>query len=674
MSGRVTLVLVVSVLAVALGLVSDGRSAGGGVTEVEAHQCMCGEYFIDYRAQCPSTAGLCGHFCMYTRCDSCAAHWTHTHCLCEVGCCPERHTHYMGACDSWSWHLYDPNSGLRSWKRCSSHTGDTDTRVEWYRGRDPKFERFHSPNVGEMFGLIARPLVAPEYAEATEREDFTHSQCFLEDDSFLELQPTPRMGGFAPVPPDGGVWWHGLTDKGGPLDPLDVERVFDLQGSESPLGRAGVYGGTPVPDFTVLAEIAGGEGAPVLEEVDGPNAGALTLVASGGGGGTMEGRWWPYNGLAPSDVRRPYAPLSEGVSVDGAFGVYSFQVRERHADGTVTEGSNVVHRMAGVDVDAPGSMDLVEFAGGAGAPVLDAVVDEGATALLSVSGAGSDVVQVRHWGYGGFTRREGVGPQAAPLPPSSVRVPYEDMDPSGRLTVKDKRGIYSFQARLLRADGTVSEGSNVIHLMTGVQAANVMVTEKPWPEPTRFFYYPTPTPLPRPTPLPTIEGVVRPTAPEIVGGLQVEDVVGEVVLTLSGGSPGMLQYRWQMHGDYGVELRPLWQLHGGYGVTLGQVSWTDAGSVTTSLTIRELPGVTLGSMEAPSLFDFEVRVVDADGVPGDPSNTHTMMVWGHSEVPHPTEKPAVQRREGLDPLVVEFLDSGLGEFEGLVLGGGVGFE
>ena len=118
-------------------------------------------------------------------------------------------------------------------------------------------------------------------------------------------------------------------------------------GSGGSSGYSGVLDSAPleIADLPGLVVIAGQPGgadlAPIDVIVDDASASTVRLTVTGGGGGSLEYRYWLYNGQEPGDVEVPFVSLSGDVTIaTEIYGIVSFQVR-RVSGGVIKPRSNV---------------------------------------------------------------------------------------------------------------------------------------------------------------------------------------------------------------------------------------------------------------------------------------------------------------------------------------------
>ena len=284
-------------------------------------------------------------------------------------------------------------------------------------------------------------------------------------------------------------------------------------------------------------------------------------------------------------------------------------------------GGEIVVRGVGGEADTVlvprGPGGLVEIPGGLGAPVLSEVskVDDTHVSLVVTGDAGLDL-ESRYWVYGGD-------------PPHQVRVPYEGF--TSTVNITETTGIHSFQVRTVDGMGVVSLGSNVVHQIVGMEVmrsamgANIAALSGPEP----------------PAVLPTPAVGNRPGRPTISAVEQLPGS-GVVKVTLAGAYGGDVEYRWWPHSgadpSHGVRE---WTFAGS-GISDFVVSGVSIDLAVSGLGVDPLDGVDaslagpLGSLFSsvqsggqPMLnyFDFQVRVVDADGLESPASDVKVLKVW-----------------------------------------------
>ena len=288
---------------------------------------------------------------------------------------------------------------------------------------------------------------------------------------------------------------------------------------------------------------------------------------------------------------------------------------------------------------------LPQTPGDPGAPVLSSVkkvTDNSVTLEVSGLAAGS-AAQYRYWSYYGLRDPSESGSALIEVAPTEFRVPFVAL--AGTVVIDPAlRGIFSFQVRSVGADGISLGNSNIRHQMIGMAGFHT-ITPHLIPPP---FILSLPTVVPLPTihppsfPLPTVaphrgtplppleEGLARPVRPSIQGVRQVSGV-STVELTLAGSYADTVKYRWWPHsGGLPTVAFEEWltaPVSGGsfkiFGVKpdtpVVDGSWPSA------------PGfepVVDGSWPSVSLFNFQVRLEDAAGIPGEPSDVKMLLVWG----------------------------------------------
>ena len=147
-------------------------------------------------------------------------------------------------------------------------------------------------------------------------------------------------------------------------------------------------------------------------------------------------------------------------------------------------------------------------------------------------------------------------------------------------------------------------------------------------------------------PLPPLDGVSRPQQPQILSAVRAAGVPGAVDIELAGSYSDRVEYRW-------------WP-HGGSGPAGGFAEWRAApvSSGTFRVSGVRPVGSVFADLPSVALFDFEVRLVDADGIPGEPSGVVVTLVGLTPGMPRPA--PAVYGLP-LPPLDVGFPSRAAGD-------------
>ena len=253
-----------------------------------------------------------------------------------------------------------------------------------------------------------------------------------------------------------------------------------------------------------------------------------------------------------------------------------------------------------------------------GAPLLGPVtkiVGQDTWVKLQASGWGVGTREYRYWSYNGL-REEAEGmdfPGFLEASPSEFRVPFEELLSDVVIVVGGLRGILSFQVRSVDPNGDLSANSNIEHQIVGMEGFHSI---GPLRRIGLAIDIPLPAPPPTDVPLPTLEVGFRPQRPAIDEVVQIEDVPGEVEVRLSASYSDDVEYRW-------------WP-HSGFGPTAAFEVWCRAGVRGGSFRISRVEPKTPEVAGAPSgaVFDFQVRLVNSEGVPGDSSEPAVLLVWG----------------------------------------------
>ena len=309
--------------------------------------------------------------------------------------------------------------------------------------------------------------------------------------------------------------------------------------------------------------------------------------------------------------------------------------------------------------------------------------DPGAVTLLSVtkvtdnsvrlraSGGGS--LQYRYWGYYGLQEPSDNGLELFEVAPSEFRVPFHDLlggaeisinrgpgqsgehmvglepGPSGEIIVdRELQGIFSFQVRRLDADGVSTGNSNIRHQMIGMaDFEDIRLSLRDSLE----FGLPIPfrqggalkgslVPPAWGTPMPPLDAgePPRPSRPSINRVSQVEGV-RTVQVMLATDYSDAVEYRWWPHsGALPTPAFDEWlpaPASGDRFVVAG-VEPRVPGTVPRtplSLGINDIPDV--------AVFNFQVRLVNAAGIPGNASDVKVLMVWGGNYTGWTTSQPMI---------------------------------
>ena len=309
--------------------------------------------------------------------------------------------------------------------------------------------------------------------------------------------------------------------------------------------------------------------------------------------------------------------------------------------------------------------------------------DLGAVSLLSVtkvtdnsvrlraSGGGS--LQYRYWGYYGLQEPSPNGLELFEVAPSEFRVPFHDLlggeeisinrgpgqsgehmvglepGPSGEVIVdRELQGIFSFQVRSLDADGVSTGNSNIRHQMIGMadfEEIRLSLRE------SLEFGLPIPfrqgdalkgslVPPARGTPMPTPAAgePPLPAQPSINRVSQVEGV-RTVQVMLATDYSDAVEYRWWPHsGALPTPAFDEWlpaPASGDRFVVAGVEPRVPGTVPRTPLYqgINDIPDV--------AVFNFQVRLVNAAGIPGDASEVKVLMVWGGNYAGWITSQPMI---------------------------------
>ena len=278
---------------------------------------------------------------------------------------------------------------------------------------------------------------------------------------------------------------------------------------------------------------------------------------------------------------------------------------------------------------------------------------------LHVSGGGR--VQYRYWGYYGLQEPSDNGLELFEVAPSEFRVPFHDLlggeisinrgpgqsgehivglepGPSGEVIVdRELQGVFSFQVRSLDAAGVSTGNSNILHEMIGMADFEVI---RPLLRSSLPFSLPIPAPPAWGTPMPPpgVGEPPRPSRPSINRVSQVEGV-RNVEVELAANYSDAVEYRW-------------WP-HSGALPTFAFDEWLPAPASGDRFVIHgvepRIPGTMprtplyLGINDIPDVaaFNFQVRLVNAAGIPGDASEVKVLMVWGGNYAGWITSQPMI---------------------------------
>ena len=345
-------------------------------------------------------------------------------------------------------------------------------------------------------------------------------------------------------------------------------------------------------------------------------------------------------------------PTLEGVwetsGQDGAFFIGGMDVR-RLTDIEDLGRDLSGHRAANMlpEVSDPGGLAVIP--GEPGAPVLQSVSrvlrPQYNEAILSV-GSYSGSLQYRVWVYNGTV-------------PDEHQVPFRGLPSDGRVTLPSPPsspapsppspfyGVYSFQVRA-GAMGTGPAGapgsscpphrlfatpvpsnpalptplpppsncpvrSNVVHQIFGPPSLPTPPIPRPLPPPA-------PSVVETPHPLPTLEFGSRPVAPSIVSAAEVPGSKGVVRVVVSSGHSGSLEYR-------------IWT-HTGHQASREDERFVLPGEDDDRWRPTASGDFLVSGLDYPLFWSFQARAVGGDGVPSEPSNTVSVLVWGGSGAVH----------------------------------------
>ena len=584
--------------ALLLLVLSDARVWEGSPGLVAADTWECIEYDTDYSKLCLPNTTRCGSFCFYAECLECTdGYHEHPHEHCST-CCDADGKNCTSCCST---HMHSERHGISP---CKVEEG----KVNW---------RWHL--LGEGPAPSKKPLLGPE--PPITRVDVYNSHNL---EASLEFGMVPE--GYTPSYPPCMVIVGSGQDKVLPT-PIRPPPVPDDR------WVGGLSDGTPTPfpfrfpltevPYQFTGDVDHGTGRVLDSRAADLNPSSLTV-----------GSLVPY----PADVSM--GDLSHLPSTPG-------------------------------EPDAP-SLDSVTK-----------VVGYDSLVKLQVSGWGVGAREYRYWSYNGLRQEvegmecrrrfaswsksceEGLKAQIEgrnfrgflEASPSEFRVPFEELVGDLVSVVDGLRGIVSFQVRSFDPNGDLPPpNSNIEHQMVGMKGFHSIgpswferLDAPPWPArldappwPARrtgpAMEIPLPTPPPTDVPLPTLEVGVRPVRPAIdsvvqiqvipVGVVPVERVPVDVEVRLAARYSGRVEYRW-------------WP-HSGFGPTAAFEVWCSAdvqndGSFRVSDVEPKTPGIVWFELPDPedplwapfrALLDFQVRLIDSRGVPGDPSEAFVLLIWG----------------------------------------------
>ena len=267
---------------------------------------------------------------------------------------------------------------------------------------------------------------------------------------------------------------------------------------------------------------------------------------------------------------------------------------------------------------------------------------------LQVSGGGD--VEYRYWGYYGLQEPSADGLELFEVAPSAFRVPFHDLlggeiiinrgpgqsgehivglepGPSGEVIVdRELQGVFSFQVRSLDADGDWVN-SNILHQMIGMADFEVIRPKRS----SLPFSLPIPAPPAWGTPMPPLEAgePPRPARPSILEVLQVERAVRTVEVELAANYSDAVEYRWWPHsGALPTPAFDEWlpaPVSGGK-FLVTKVEPRIPGDAPYSPVYAAVPDFP--NLPDVAVFNFQVRLVNAEKIPGDPSDVKVLRVWG----------------------------------------------
>ena len=326
MFGRLGLGLVF-VLLLLLADVFEGPVLSVDTVTADTWECSEHTTNSDFSDDCASDSTDCGSVCFYAECLQCSDAY-HEHCRedCHEDCSEDCSEDCTESCDS------EGNCEETCSESCSETCTETCVTVCWdeRHGASPcvnwlwhlegepidnhRAESFNSPNVGAAlsFGALTSPGAIPG-----------NPPCQVVGRAGVEAlkAPKPSIPGATLI----DEWESGHVD-------------------EAPISLA---------DYSGLAVVPGEPGAPVLVSVVKVTDRVVTLNVSGYGTNVIQYRYWPDNGLVPSEFRVPFQGLLGNVTVAQGRGVHAFQVRVVYPDETFSGSSNVVYEVLGFEGWAP---------------------------------------------------------------------------------------------------------------------------------------------------------------------------------------------------------------------------------------------------------------------------------------------------------------------------------
>ena len=355
----------------------------------------------------------------------------------------------------------------------------------------------------------------------------------------------------------------------------------------------------------------------------------------------------PGGHLRPVELLTPGEPsYTSGVANSGGKNYRITSLVDSHSSGITVGNLSHLPRTPG----EPGAVTLIS---------VTKVTDNSVT--LRVSGGGR--VQYRYWGYYGLQEPSDDGLELFEVAPSEFRVPFHDIlggeisinrgpGPSGEITFnpdvlpddqeiygfrvdRELQGIFSFQVRSLDADGVSTGNSNILHEMIGIADFEGI---RPPLRDSLEFSLPLPTPPAWGTPMPPLgDGEApRPVRPSIGEVRQVPGAVRTVEVLLASNYSNAVEYRWWPHS--GLLPSPAFDEWlpasvSGRKFVIPGVEPRIPGDAPYITVVKEAAALDplLASIEDipdVSVFNFQVRLVNSDGIPGDPSDVKALLVWG----------------------------------------------
>ena len=161
---------------------------------------------------------------------------------------------------------------------------------------------------------------------------------------------------------------------------------------------------------------------------------------------------------------------------------------------------------------------------------------------------------------------------------------------------------------------------------------------RPPPRETLEFSPPLPTPPVWGTPMPPLDDgeASRPVRPSIEEVRQVRDAVRTVEVVLADDYSDVVEYRWWPHSGF----LPTTTFDEWFPVEVAERSFTIPG-VEPKIPGDEPYTPVFGDIPDVSAFNVQVRLVNANGIPGDPSDVKAFLVWGGDYTGGTTSQPVV---------------------------------